>query len=138
MKLTSIPVAWLFAASFYVAAAVQFAPNRLLGPDGLFMANPAHHFVHFVTAMGFTAVAVAGANPSIMFMRVLGVIYAVTGLVGFLATGFAGHGHLLGLVHINAMDNFLHLGLGAAIGAAGWCFHAPRASVQPSSVVHEA
>jgi len=121
MKLTAISVAWLFAASFYAAA------------YGLFMANAAHNLVHFVTGMGFTAVAVAGAKQSIVFMRAFGVIYALTGL----ATGFVGHGHLLGVVHINALDNFLHLGLGAAIGAAGFYFHAPRGSVQASPAVHE-
>jgi len=124
MKLTAIPVAWLFAASFYAAVAIGF-PNRLVAPEG--------PFVHFVTGMGFTAVAVAGAKPSIVFMRAFGVIYALTGL----ATGFVGHGHLLGVVHINALDNFLHLGLGAAIGAAGFYFHAPRGSVQASPAVHE-
>jgi hypothetical protein len=137
MKLTAISVAWLFAASFYAAAAVRLIPNPLLGPDGLFVANTAHDLVHFVTGMGFTAVAVAGAKPSIVFMRAFGVIYALTGLVGFLVAGFVGHGHLLRLVHINALDNFLHLGLGAAIGAAGWYFHTTRGSVQASPAVHE-
>ena len=30
MKLTPISVAWLFAASFYAAAAIGFLPNPLL------------------------------------------------------------------------------------------------------------
>ena len=132
MKLTAISVAWAFAASFYAAAAIGFIPNPLLGPDGLFVANGAHNMVHLLTGVGFTIVALAGTRPSIVFMQAFGVIYALTGVIGFLATGHSGQGHLLGLVHINALDNFLHLGLGAAIGAAGWYFHPRSASVQPA------
>ena len=134
MKLSAISVAWVFAASFYAAAAIGFIPNPLLGRDGLFVANTAHNLVHLLTGVGFTAVALAGSKPSVVFMQAFGVIYALTGLVGFLATGFGGQGHLLGVVHINALDNFLHLGLGAAIGAAGWYF-ARLYSMQPT--VHE-
>jgi hypothetical protein len=137
MKLTAISVAWVFAASFCAAAAVGLIPNPLLGPDGLFVANTAHNLVHLLTGVGFAVVALAGSKPSVAFMRAFGVIYALTGVVGFLSTGFGGHGHLLGIVHINALDNFLHLGLGAAIGAAGWYFHPGSESVQPSRAGHQ-
>ena len=32
MKPTAISIAWVFAASFYAAAAIGFIPNPLLGP----------------------------------------------------------------------------------------------------------
>ncbi len=137
MKLTAISVAWVFAAAFYAAAAIGFIPNPLLGPDGLFVANTAHNFVHLLTAVGFTVVALAGSKPSVVFMQDFGVIYLLTGVIGFLVTGSGGHGHLLGLVHINTLDNFLHLGLGAAIGAAGWYFHPRSVSVRPSLTVQQ-
>src|SRR5262245_25881154 len=124
MKLTAVSVAWVFAASFYAAAAIGFIPNPLLGPHGLFMANAAHNIVHLLTGVGFTVVALAGPKASVVFMQAFGVIYLLTGVIGFFATGLDGEGHLLGLVHLNALDNFLHLGLGVVIGAAGWYFHA--------------
>ena len=40
MKPTPISVAWVFAVSFYAAAAIGFIPNPLLGPHGLFVATP--------------------------------------------------------------------------------------------------
>jgi len=137
MKLTAISVAWVFALSFYAAAAVGFVPNPLLGPDGLFVANTAHNLVHLLTAVGFTAVALAGTKPSVAFMRAFGAIYALTGVIGFLATGFGGHGHLLGVVHVNTLDNFLHVGLGVVIGSAGWYFHPWSASVRPLPANHQ-
>jgi hypothetical protein len=125
MKLTAISIAWVFAASFYAAAAIGFIPNPLLGPEGLFKAN-------LLTGVAFTVVALAGSKASVVFMQAFGLIYLLTGLIGFLATGLGGDGYLLGLVHINTLDNFLHLGLGAVIGAAGWYFHTRSASVRPS------
>ena len=52
-------------------------------------------------------------------MLAFGVVYSLVGLIGFVALGGASEGHLLGIVHINFMDNFLHVGLGLAIAAAG-------------------
>src|SRR5262245_32620459 len=130
MKLTPISVAWLFAAAFYAAGVIGFIPNPLLGPCGLFKANTAHNMVHLLTGVGFTVVALAGSKASIVFMQAFGVIYLLTGVIGFLATGHGGEGYLLGLVHLNTLDNFLHLGLGVVIGVAGWYFHARSASVR--------
>ena len=137
MKLTATSVAWVFAASFYAAAAVGFIPNPLLGPHGLFVADTAHNMVHLLTGVGFTVVALAGSKASVVFMQVFGPLYLFVGVLGFLATGLGGDGHLLGLVHINTLDNFLHLGLGAAIGVAGWYLHARSAPVRPSPTIHQ-
>jgi|SRR5262245_12791886 len=137
MKLTATSVAWAFAASFYAAAVVGFIPNPVLGTHGLFMANTAHNFVHLLTGVGFTVVALAGPKACVVFMRAFGVIYLLTGVIGFFATGLDGAGYLLGFVHLNALDNFLHLGLGAVIGAAGWYFRARPVSVPPLPAVHQ-
>ena len=40
MKLTATSVAWVFAASFYAAAAIGFIPNPLLGPVGCSRPTP--------------------------------------------------------------------------------------------------
>ena len=76
--------------------------------------------------LGFTVVARAGPKASVVFMQAFGVIYLLIGVIGFLTTGFGGNGYLLGLVHLNTLDNFLHLGLGVVIGTAGWYLHARR------------
>src|SRR5262249_40953349 len=105
MKMTPISVAWVFAASFYAAAVIGLLPNPLLGAHGLFVTSTAHNFVHLLTGVGFTIVALTGSSVSVVFMQAFGVIYALTGLIGFLATGHDGDAHLLGLVHINALEN---------------------------------
>ena len=137
MKLTPISIAWVFAAAFYAAGAIGFFPNPLLGDHGLFVTNTAHNIVHLLTGVGFTIVALVGTKASVVFMQAFGVIYALTGLIGFLATGHQGDAHLLGLVHINTLDNLLHMGLGVMIGAAGWHFHPRSASVRASVATHQ-
>ncbi len=113
-------LAWVFAVAFVGATVSAYVPNPLVGEDALFVTNHAHNMVHLLTAVGFVAVALAGQTASIRFMQVFGVVYALTGVAGFVALGSQAEGHLLHIIHINWLDNFLHLGLGAAIAAAGW------------------
>src|SRR5262245_41469681 len=81
MKLTATSVAWVFAASFYAAAAIGFIPNPLLGPHGLFVANTAHNTVHLLTGVTFTVVALVGSKASVVFMQAFGLIYLLTGVI---------------------------------------------------------
>lgn len=120
MKNAAVTIAWAFAGAFLGATILGFLPNPLVGEGALFVTNLAHNLVHLATAVGFAAVALWGEKPSIRFMQSFGVVYTLVGLVGFVALGSKAETHLLGLVHINMLDNFLHVGLGIAIAAAGW------------------
>ena len=77
--------------------------------------------------MAFAALALVGDRPAIAFMKTFGVVYFLVGVLGFVTLGSAPEGHLLGLVHINRMDNVLHVGLAALIfGAALMSWAPPR------------
>lgn len=117
-------VAWAFAGAFALAALLAYVPNPLLGPDALFVTNGAHNAVHLLTAVGFAAVALAGVRASVTFMKAFGTVYFLVGVLGWVTLGGEPEGHLLGLVHINSMDNVLHMGLAATILVAG--FTVPR------------
>jgi pimeloyl-ACP methyl ester carboxylesterase len=121
MKNLATTLAWAFAAAFLGAAMMGIIPNPLVGPDALFVANTAHNLVHLATAVAFVVVALLGERPSIRFMQAFGVVYALTGAIGFLTLGSQADGHLLHLIHINWLDNYLLVGLGLAIGSAGGC-----------------
>ncbi len=120
MKNLAILSAWGFAAAFMGAAVLGLASNPLVGAEGIFVTNMAHNLVHLATAIAFVAVALTGVQTSIRFMQAFGVIYVLTGLLGFATLGSQEEGYLLGVIHINQLDNVLHVGLGAAIAAAGW------------------
>ena len=119
MNTLAIKLSWIFSAAFLLAAVIGFIPNPLLGRDGLFVTNTPHNLVHLATAIGFLIVARMGNLPSIKFMLGFGVIYLLVGTVGFFVTGIGSEGMLLGFIHINGLDNFLHLGLGMAILISG-------------------
>ena len=119
-RLSPHTLAWIFAAAFALAGLLGFVPNPLLGPDGLFVTNAAHNVVHLATAALFALFAGRGDAAALLFTRIFGPTYLLVGAVGFLVLSGGAGGMLLGLVHINQLDNFLHLGLGAVISAAGF------------------
>lgn len=129
MKNPAVILAWAFAAAFFGATVLGFVPNPLVGENALFVTNTAHNLVHLATAIGFVIVALLGKRASNRFMRAFGVIYMLTGVLGFVMLGSAAEGHLLHIIHINWLDNFLHVGLGIAIAAAGW--YSQRSSGNP-------
>ena len=119
-KNLGVKLAWAFAAAFVGATIMGFVPNPLVGEGALFVTNTAHNLVHLATAIGFAAVALIGNKASTRFMLAFGVVYCLVGLIGFVALGSAAETMLRGIVHINFLDNFLHVGLGIAIAIAGY------------------
>lgn len=117
--MTQERIAWIFAAAFIGAGAAGFTPNPLVGPEGLFVTNAAHNLVHLVSGAAFAGAAVVGGRFVSRFMLAFGTVYLLVGALGFIMLGGAAQGRLLGLVHINTPDNFLHVGLGASILTAG-------------------
>lgn len=113
-------VGWILSAMFAVTTVVGFLPNPLVGADAIFVTNGAHNMVHLLTAVGFAIFATRGDGPSILFMKGFGSVYFLVGVLGFITLGSASEGHLLGFIHINQLDNFLHVGLSMLILACGF------------------
>jgi len=96
-------IAIAFGIVFIIVGILGFVsavtPNGLL--LGYFEVNPAHNVVHLAT--GVVALIVAFASEKAM--RLFFQIYALVALMGF----FMGNQPLLGIVAINAADNWLHV-----------------------------
>jgi Domain of unknown function (DUF4383) len=84
----------------FVSAAT---PNGLL--LGYFEVNPAHNVVHLATGVVALIVAFINEKATRLFFQIFGVIYALVALMGF----FTGNKPLLGMIAINAADNWLHV-----------------------------
>ncbi|MCH9650671.1 MAG: DUF4383 domain-containing protein [Deltaproteobacteria bacterium] len=121
-------IAQILAVAFVLPGILGFFPNPVIGPDGLFAANTAHNLVHLVTAALFLFMSTQSASAARRFTQVFGVIYLLVGVMGFLVLGGSEEGMLLGVVHINQLDNFLHIGLGVLICVAGFAFPKAPAS----------
>ena len=61
--------------------------------------------MHLATGVVALAVAFVSEKATRLFFQVFGVIYALVALMGF----FTGNQPLLGIVAINAADNWLHV-----------------------------
>lgn len=120
-------IAWALAVVFAITFLIAFIPNPIVGMDALFKTNLGHDLVHLLTAIGFVVVAIMGEKASVIFMKSFGLIYLAVAILGFVMLGNQPEGHLLGIIHINAADNFLHLGLAAGIIGIGF-FAGSRAS----------
>ena len=112
--LSSKLIANLLGATFILAGLLGFVPNPIVAPDGIFAVNAAHNLVHILTGFAFIGGAWAGhARNTIL---VIGIAYVAVSALGFVTTGNT----LLGLVHINLADRWLHVFLAIAILGAWW------------------
>ena len=100
---------------FIAVGILGFIPNPLVSPTGMFAVNTLHNVVHLVSG----AVLLAGVYSSLgsgLALKIVGVIYGAVAVLGLVM----GPGMLLGLIHINAADNWLHVLLAIVILAAGF------------------
>ena len=126
--LSHVLSARILAVAFLLPGVAGFIPNPVIGPNGLFVTNGAHNLVHLVTAALFLFTSTRSEAAAQLFTRTFGVVYLLVGVVGFLFLGSNEQGMLLGFIHINQIDNFLHVGLGALITALG--FGLPAATAE--------
>ena len=103
----------LFGITFVAVGLLGFLPNPIVAPDGIFAVNAAHNLVHVLTGVGFLAGAWFGHARTTLIG--IGAAYVGVAILGFLTSGDA----LLGLIHINTADKWLHAGLAGAILASG-------------------
>lgn len=106
---------YLMGVVFVAAGLLGFVPNPLVAPEGLFAVNAAHNAVHLLTGTLFLLAPVYCAGREGRAITVIGIAYAAVAGLGFVTRGDM----LLGLVHINQADRWLHAGLALVILAAG-------------------
>lgn len=108
-------------AVFIAVGLLGFVDNPIIGDseNAIFHADTLHNWVHIISGLLLVFVAMATPASAAMVLIVFGVVYALIGVVGFIAIGTEGMGKVLGFLHVNGADNFLHVGLGLVILLAG-------------------
>ncbi|MGI9383729.1 MAG: DUF4383 domain-containing protein [Methyloligellaceae bacterium] len=104
----------LFGGTFILVGLLGFIPNPIVAPDGLFAVNAMHNLVHVLTGVAFLAGGFLGYGRRTIMG--IGVAYVAVTILGFLTTGDM----LLGVIHINAADRWLHAMLALVILLAGF------------------
>jgi uncharacterized protein DUF4383 len=113
--MTAKLAATIIGIVFIAVGILGFFPNPLVSPTGMFAVNTNHNIVHMLSG----AVLLAGVYSALgasLALKIVGIVYGVVAILGL----YVGPGMLLGLVHVNAADNYLHVVLAVVILAAGF------------------
>jgi hypothetical protein len=98
---------------FVLVGAAGFVPNPLVGSNGMFVTNPMHDYVHIGSGVVLVIAGLTSfAKPGLLLV---GAIYAAVAALGFIMQDDM----LLGLIHVNDADRYLHVGLALVLLAAG-------------------
>ena len=119
----------IFGVIFILVGIIGFFPNPLVHHGGVFAVNLMHNLVHLITGAAFLVGGLVYGNKSDAWVKVIGVLYLVVAIVGFIPFFYFSENMLLGLIHINEADKYLHLGLAVVILAAGWLLPPSREPV---------
>ena len=111
----------IFGIAFIAVGLLGFVSNPIIGEadNAIFHADSLHNTVHIVSGVLFLIVAFGMPAYAATFLKIFGIIYFLLGIIGLVNIGTEGMGKLLGFLHVNGPDNFLHIGLGLVIFLAG-------------------
>lgn len=106
---------------FIVVGLLGFIDNPIVGSSekAIFHADTVHNLVHIVSGVLFVLVAMAAPASASTVMVIFGIVYLLIGILGITSVGENGMTKLLGFLHVNAADNYLHIALGIVIALAG-------------------
>jgi len=108
-----------FGSVFVLVGLLGFIPNPIVSSEGIFETNDIHNFVHLFTGAAFLFGGMLVKEKAGLTLKAITGAYFGVALLGFFTEGTM----LLGMIHINEADRWLHLGLAmamvvAAIGAS--------------------
>lgn len=83
---------------------------------GIFEVDTTHNLVHLVTGLLALVFAGMGEDSARTFGKIFGIVYGIVLLLGLISPDNT----ILGIMEINAADNFLHLILTAAFLYVGF------------------
>ncbi|MBV9989465.1 MAG: DUF4383 domain-containing protein [Chitinophagaceae bacterium] len=119
--MTTRTAAIIFGIAFLAVGLLGYTNNPIIADSetAMFHADSVHSIVHIVSGVLFLLFGLAAPGSARGFLKLFGIIYFILGVWGLAQFGTAGMGKLLGFLHVNGADNFLHIGLGLLIFLAG-------------------
>ncbi len=127
--ITSKNVSLVFGLAFVVAGFLGFIPNPVLATNGVFEVNVMHNLLHVLVGIVFIIGAISSEKVARRTLQSLSIVGVALAILGFVARSDL----LLGLVHVNEADKWLHAGLAIVIVAAAFGIPKPQASQASST-----
>jgi hypothetical protein len=115
--MTAKNAALVIGLVFIAVGLLGFIDNPIVydSPDAIFHADSTHNMVHIASGVLFVLIALASPASARTFMIVFGLVYLALGIWGMATIGSEGMTTLLGFLHVNGNDNYLHIALGIVI-----------------------
>ena len=119
--MTAKTAALAIGVIFIAVGLLGFIDNPIVGSSekAIFHADTVHNMVHIVSGVLFVLVAMAAPASASTVMVIFGIVYLAIGILGITSVGEEGTAKVLGFLHVNAADNYLHIALGIVIALAG-------------------
>lgn len=111
-------VSFIFGITFIAVGFLGFIVNPLVSSQGLFEVNVVHNIVHIVLGLAFIFGAIKFAGNEDKVLKFFGIGGLAVTVIGFLTPGSM----MLGIIHVNQADHWLHLSLGLVVLVAGFIF----------------
>ncbi|HEY4515671.1 MAG TPA: DUF4383 domain-containing protein [Candidatus Paceibacterota bacterium] len=110
-------LAKVFGIIFILVGLLGFIGNPVIGEMGFFHSDMIHNLIHIVSGLILLLAAAKGAAS--MWLKILGIIYLLVAVLGFMMIDSTGMAYVLGIISVNSADNWLHLVLGLIFVWAG-------------------
>jgi hypothetical protein len=110
----------VFGGIFVLVGLLGFISNPIVGPAGMFVTNTVHNIAHILIGAMLLIAGARSASASVGALYTAGAVYLLLAVLGFATIGADSSTMLLGLVHINGPDNWLHLALGLVLIGLAW------------------
>lgn len=128
MDFNARTAAFVLGIVLLIAGVLGYIPNPLVGhmSDGtpaLFLTNNLHNLVHIASGI-FLLIGVYTSLGSSMALKILGIVYAIVAILGFVLP--MPDGMMFGVLLMNQADNWLHVVLAIVLLAAGFALPTMR------------
>lgn len=115
----------VFGVVFTLVGLLGFVQDPILN---LFDVDLVHNLVHLVSGIAGLA-SFRSEIWSKLYSQILGAVYALVTVIGFVSPS----DHVLGIIHINTADDYLHLVLAVALLAVGFGLDFVKSSRQAAA-----
>jgi hypothetical protein len=107
----------IIGLAFLAVGILGYFDNPIVGSsaNAIFHTDQTHNIVHLASGILFLLIAVASPGSAGFFMKLFGIVYLALGIYGAATMGAEESKKLLGFLHVNKADNYLHIGLGVVI-----------------------
>jgi hypothetical protein len=112
--MTTRTAAIILGIIFIVVGILGFFNNPIIG---VFAVNTAHNIIHLASGI-FLLIGVATPLGSGLALKILGVIYAIIAILGFIIVGE--DMMMLGFIMVDTADKWLHVVLAVVLLLAGF------------------